>query len=72
MVLRLFLRERQAGRLKISQQTYTEELGEKFDVKWGGSIPLPTTYKLYECDVDEPAIGRVFRELISFFCGLPC
>ena len=58
-------RDREAGRLKISQQTYTEELGEKFDVKWGGSIPLPTTCKLYNFDVDEPTIGRVFRELIG-------
>jgi len=58
-------RDREAGRLKISQQTYTEELGEKFDVNWGGSIPLPTTCKLYEFDVDEPTIGRVFRELIG-------
>ena len=33
-------RDREAGRLKISQQTYTKELGEKFDVKWGGSIPM--------------------------------
>ena len=39
-------RDREAGRLKISQQTYTEELGETFDVKWRGSIPLPTTCKL--------------------------
>ena len=39
-------RDREAGRLKISQQTYTEELGEKFDVNWGGSIPLSTTCKL--------------------------
>ena len=38
-------RDREAGKLKISQQTYTEELGENFDVKWGGSIPLPTTCK---------------------------
>ena len=40
-------------------------MGEKFDVKWGGSIPLPTTCKLYNFDVDEPTIGRVFRELIG-------
>ena len=66
MVLRLFLRERQRGReLKISQQTCTEEFGEKFDVKWGGIIPLPTTCKRYEFDADEPNIGRVFRELIG-------
>ena len=54
-------RDREAGRLNISQQTYTEELGEKFDVKWRGSIPLPTTCKLYEFDVDE----LVFRKLIG-------
>ena len=58
-------RDREAGRLTISQQTYTEELGEKFDVKWGGSIPLSTTCKLWEFDVDKPTIGRVFRELIG-------
>ena len=58
-------RDREAGRLKISQQTYTEELGEKFDdVDWGGSIPLPTTCRLWEFDVDEPTIGHIFRELI--------
>ena len=49
----------------ISQQTYTEELGENFDTNWGGSIPLPTTCKLYNFDVDEPTIGCVFRELIG-------
>ena len=54
-------RDREAGRLK----TCTEELGEKFDVKWGGSIPLPTTCNLCEFDVDEPTIGRVFLELIG-------
>ena len=58
-------RDREAGRLKISQQTRTEGLGEKLDVKRGGSIPLPTTCKLYEYDVDEPTIGRVFLELIG-------
>ena len=26
---------------------------------------MPTTSKLYEFDVDEPTIGRVFRELIG-------
>ena len=73
MVLRLFLRERQRGReAEISQQTYTEELGEKFDVNWGGSISLSTTCKLWEFDVDEPTIGRVFRELIGSLSWMPC
>ena len=58
-------RDREAGRPKILHQTYTEELGEKFDVNWGGMIPLPTTCKLCEFDVDEPTIGRVHRELIG-------
>lgn len=58
-------RDREAGRLKISQQTYTEELGEKFGVQWGGSIPLATTCKLWEFEVDEPNVGRIFRELIG-------
>ena len=49
-------RDREAGRLTISQQTYTEELGEKFDVIWGGSIPLSTTCKLWEFDVDAPTM----------------
>ena len=65
-------RDREAGRLKISQQRYTEELREKFDVKWRRSIPLPTICKLYEFDVDEATIGRVFRKLIGSLCGLPC
>ena len=58
--------ERERGReAEDSQQTYTEELGEKFDVIWGGSILLPTTCELCEFDVDEPTIGRVHRELIG-------
>ena len=36
-------------------------------MKWGRIIPLPTTCNLKVCefDVDEPTIGRVFRELIG-------
>ena len=30
---RFYERDREAGRLKISQQTYTQDLGGKFDVK---------------------------------------
>ena len=54
-------RDREAGRLKISQQTYTEELGEKFDVKWGGSIPLPTTCKLYEFGNNQERVYPVVK-----------
>ena len=34
-------------------------------MKWRRSIPLPTICKLYESDVDEATIGRVFRKLIG-------
>ena len=39
-------RDREAGRLTIVQQTYTEELGEKYGVEWGNGIPIPTTWRL--------------------------
>ena len=31
-------RDRETGRLKISQESYTIELGEKCGVSWGGSV----------------------------------
>ena len=34
-------RDREAGRLTISQQTYTEELGERYGVEWGGAFLCP-------------------------------
>ena len=58
-------RDREAGRLTISQQTYTEELGEKYDVEWGNGIPIPTTWRLWDFDVDEPNVLFPFRELIG-------
>ncbi|CAB1111699.1 unnamed protein product [Ectocarpus sp. CCAP 1310/34] len=58
-------RDREAGRLTISQQTYTEELGERYGVAWGGSIPLPTTWKLWDFDLDEPSVEYPFRALVG-------
>ena len=58
-------RNREAGRLTISQQTYTEELGEKYGVEWGNAIPIPTTWRLWNSDVDEPNVLFPFRELIG-------
>ena len=66
MVLRLLLRTRQRQGGKRFHNRYTRKSWERsFDVNWGGSIPLPTTCKLREFDVDEPTIGRVHRELIG-------
>ena len=36
-------RDREAGSLTISQQTYTKELGEKYDVEWGNGCLLYTS-----------------------------
>ena len=58
-------RDREAGRLTISQQTYTEEFGEKYGVEWGNAIPIPTTWRLWDFDVDEPNVLFPFRELIG-------
>ena len=41
-------RDREEGRLTISQQTYTEELGEKYGVEWSNGIPIPTTWRLWD------------------------
>ena len=41
-------RNREEGRLTISQQTYTEELGEKYGVDWSNGIPIPTTWRLWD------------------------
>ena len=57
-------RDREAGRT-ISQQTYTEELGEKYGVEWGNGIPIPTTWRLWDFDVDETNVLFPFRELIG-------
>ena len=54
--------DREAGRLKISQQKYTEELGEKFDVNWGGSIPLSTTFASFGNLMSMSRLSVVFSE----------
>ena len=41
------------------------ELGEKYGVQGSGNIPLPVSYKLWDFDVDEPDVGRIFRELVG-------
>lgn len=58
-------RDREAGRLTISQQTYTEELAERFGVEWGAAIPLSATCRLWDFEVDEPNVEFPFRTLIG-------
>ena len=40
-------------------------LGEKYGVEWGKGIPIPTTWRLWDLDVDEPNVLFPFRELIG-------
>ena len=58
-------RDMEAGRIKISQQTYVEELGQQYGVEGGGSVPLSPSCKLWEFDPDEPNVAFPFRELIG-------
>ncbi|CAB1101054.1 unnamed protein product [Ectocarpus sp. CCAP 1310/34] len=58
-------RDWDAGTLKISQQTYAEELGMEFGVEYGKEIPLPVGLKLSEFDQDEEVVPWPFRELIG-------
>ena len=40
-------------------------LGEKYGVEWGKGIPIPTTWRLWDLDVDEPIVLFPFREFIG-------
>ena len=51
--------------MTISQQTHTEELGEKYGVEWGKGMPIPTIWGLWDFDVDEPNVLFLFRGLIG-------
>jgi len=58
-------RDREAGRLTISQKTYVDNLAGEYGVTWGKSTPLSTTYRLWEFDVDEPEVNEPFRQLVG-------
>ncbi|CAB1117636.1 unnamed protein product [Ectocarpus sp. CCAP 1310/34] len=51
--------------LKISQQTYAEELVMEFGVEYGKEVPLPVGLKLSEFDQVEEVLSWPFRELIG-------
>ena len=66
MVLGMLLRERQGGReVDYFATDVHEELGEKYGVEWGNGIPILTTWRLWDFDVDEPNVLFPFRELIG-------
>ena len=60
-----YLRDRKTGTLTISQQSFTRELVNKFDVTSVQNIPLRVGLKLDEFDVDEKTENRPFRELVG-------
>ena len=43
----------------------TKVLGEKYGVEWGKGIPIPTTWRIWDLDIDEPIVLFLFRELIG-------
>ena len=36
-------------------------LGEKYGVEWGKGIPIPTTWRIWDLDVDEPIVLSLFE-----------
>ena len=40
-------------------------LEEKYGVEWGKCIPIPTTWRIWDLDVDEPIVLFSVRELIG-------
>ena len=58
-------RDRERGTLTISQQSFTEELVEKFDVTCVQNVSLRIGLKLDEFNVDEETESRPFREVVG-------
>ena len=60
-------RDRESGRLTISQENYALELAADYGIEWGKSVPLGVGVgvKLGEFDVDEEDVMMPFRELIG-------
>ena len=60
-----YSRDPQRGTLTISQQSFAEELVNKFDVTYVNNVPLRVELKLDEFDVYEETEYRPFRELVG-------
>ena len=51
--------------IDIFRDTTAIVLGEKYGVGWGKGIPIPTTSRIWDLDVDEPIVLFPFRVLIG-------
>ena len=60
-----YSRDPQRGTLTISQQSFAEELVNKFDVTYVKNVPFRVELKLDEFDVYEETENRPFRELVG-------
>ncbi|CAB1111969.1 unnamed protein product [Ectocarpus sp. CCAP 1310/34] len=58
-------RNKETGRLTISQQTFTDELAAEYGVVGGRSVPMSSGVKLSDFDADEVATDFPFRELVG-------
>ena len=58
-------RDLKAGTLSVSQQTFAEDLAQKYNVSWGSRTPMGTSVKLNEFSDGDPVITFPFRELVG-------
>ncbi|CAB1100735.1 unnamed protein product [Ectocarpus sp. CCAP 1310/34] len=58
-------RNKETGRLTISQQTLTDELAAEYGVVGGQSVPMSSGVRLSDIDADEMATDLPFRELVG-------
>ena len=66
MVLGVFYeRDWEKGVLKISQQTFAEQLADEYEIEFGKSVPLPVGTKLAKFDKDEAPGNWPFHELVG-------
>ena len=51
--------------IEMFRDTTAIVMREKYGVEWGKGIPIPTTWRIWDLDVDEPIVLFPFRELIG-------
>eukprot|EP00904_Undaria_pinnatifida_P006166 jgi/Undpi1/267/HiC_scaffold_1.g00263.m1 len=62
---RFYDRDWEKGTLKISQQTFAEQLADEYGIEYGRSVPLSIGTKLADFDKNEASGNWPFRELIG-------
>lgn len=65
-----FSRDRAAGTIKLSQDTFARNLVEKFGVTRNKDIPMVVGLKLDEFDSSEPDVSEPFRSLVGHLMWL--